>query len=59
MQRKTRDVYKLKWRGEIIDTFPRNDRGGFSLGYAREMLTEYNLAYGGGVTLHRGREKLT
>jgi hypothetical protein len=49
--RKTKDVYALIWKGEEIDTAEtRQD--------ARYLLGEYNLAYGGGVTLKTKRERI-
>lgn len=50
-QRKTKDVYKLYYKGEVIDSFDTKKE-------AREMTFEYNLAYHGGVTFKRGREPL-
>ena len=37
-------TYYLKWKGEIIDEFDTKEE-------ALKMQTEYNIAYGGGVTI--------
>ena len=49
--RKTKDVYVLYWNGEKIDTAE-------TLKECRFLVQEHNLAYGGGVSFKRGREKL-
>ena len=41
-------TYVLKWKGEEIDT--ANDKQ-----EAEYLRGEYNLAYGGGVVISRGR----
>lgn len=49
--RKTKDVWRIIWQGEIVDeTDTRKD--------AIYLRNEYNLAYGGGCTIKRGRERL-
>ena len=50
-QRKTRDVYKLVWNGEVIDSFN-------TLKEAREMKKEYELAYHSSITIKPGRERI-
>jgi len=37
-------MYKLYWKGELIDEFETRSE-------ALEMMREYNLAYGGGVVM--------
>ena len=37
-------MYKLIWRGEVVDEFS-------TIKEATDMLVEYNLAFGGGVTI--------
>lgn len=39
-------VYKLFWKSEEIDEFETREE-------AEKMQTEYNLAYGGGVTIKK------
>ncbi len=43
--------YKLVWRGEIIE----EDIQDFE--EAKRLRTEYNIAFGGGVTLRKQRSK--
>ena len=51
-QRKTKDVYKLVWRGEEIDSFD-------TFKEAKEMKTEYELAFhSGGISIEKGRERI-
>ena len=50
-QRKTRDVYRLIWNDEEIDSFD-------TLKEAKEMRKEYELAYHSSVTIKRGRERI-
>ena len=37
-------MFDLIWNGEVIDTFSTRDE-------AEKMQAEYNMAYGGGVTV--------
>lgn len=53
-KRKTKDVYKLKWKGEVIDCFD-------TLLEAQKMRTEYALAYHTtpySIMIRKGRERL-
>lgn len=50
-QRKTKDVYKLIWNGEEIDSFD-------TLKEAREMKDEYELAYHSSITIKSRRERI-
>ena len=51
-QRKTKDVYKLIWNEEEIDSFD-------TLKEAKEMRKEYSLAYHGAyVYIKKGRERI-
>jgi len=54
-QRKTRDVYKIVWKGETVDTF---DKATTTKSEAMKMLVEYNLAFRGGCSLNLGREAI-
>ena len=40
-------MFKLVWKGEVIDEFDTRDE-------AEAMRAEYNLAFGGGVTIKEG-----
>ena len=51
-QRKTRDVHRLIWNDEEIDSFD-------TLKEAREMRKEYELAYHSSITIKRGRERIS
>jgi hypothetical protein len=42
------NVFVLVWKGEEIDEFDTREE-------AKAMQVEYNLAYGGGVTIKRKR----
>lgn len=50
-QRKTKDVWKLCWNGEVIDTFDTWKE-------ACEMRKEYELAFHSSVSIKGGREKI-
>ena len=51
-QRKTKDVYKLIWKGEEIDSFD-------TFKEANEMRKEYELAFhSSGISIQRGRERI-
>ena len=50
-QRKTKDVYILRWKGEDIDSED-------TLQGARYLQKEYNMANQGGVTIIKRRELL-
>lgn len=50
-KRKTRDVYKLIWNGEEIDSFD-------TLKEAREMRREYELAFRSSVSIRQARERI-
>jgi len=50
-QRKTQDVYLLIWQGEEIDEAA-------SHADAKYLKGEYNLAYGGGVTVRKSRRPI-
>ena len=50
-QRKTKDVYRLIWNGEEIDSFDTYKE-------AKEMKREYELAYHSSVIIKRGRERI-
>jgi len=50
-QRKTKDIYILRWNGEEIDEFDTKSE-------ARTMRKEYMLAYGGPVYIKRAMRKL-
>lgn len=50
-KRKTKDVYKIIWRGEEVDQFD-------TLKEAREMKKEYDMAFHSYVSIKRGREKI-
>ena len=41
--------YLIIWRGETVDSFD-------TLNEAREMMSEYNMAFGGGCSIREGRE---
>ena len=41
-------IYVLMWKGEEIDAFKDKQE-------ARNMAVEYNMAYGGGVTIKKVR----
>lgn len=49
--RKTKDIYRLYWKGEEIDTAEDRNEKNYLVG-------EYNLAYGGGVTWRKSRERI-
>ena len=49
--RKTKDIFVLMWNGEEIDTAENYKE-------KNELVKEYNLAYGGGVTAKLTRVKL-
>lgn len=48
--RKTKDVYILFWQGEEIDEAE-------TISDARYLKNEYNIAFGGGVTIKKRRVK--
>ena len=50
-QRKTKDIYRLIWNGEEIDSFD-------SMKEAKEMKKEYELALHGSVSIRTGRERI-
>ena len=53
-QRKTKDVYKLKWKGEVIDSFD-------TLLEAQKMRLEYATAFhtiSHAIRIIKGRERL-
>ena len=50
-QRKTKDVYKLIWNGEEIDSFDTYKE-------AKEMKKEYELAFHSSVSIKSGRERI-
>lgn len=51
-KRKTKDIYKLIWNGEEIDSFD-------TLKEAKEMRVEYLLAFhGGSIDIRKSRERL-
>ncbi len=50
-KRKTRDVYRLIWNGEEIDSFD-------TMKEAKEMKKEYELAFHGSVSIRAGRERI-
>ena len=50
-KRKTKDVYRLIWNGEVVDSFD-------TLKEATEMKKEYDLAFHSYVTIKRGRERI-
>ena len=45
-------MFDLIWNGEVIDTFSTRDE-------AEKMQAEYNMAYGGGVTVVKSEEEGT
>ena len=50
-ERKTKDMYFIIWNNEEVDEFETRKE-------AREMLKEYNMAYGGGCEMKRKRVKI-
>ena len=50
-QRKTKDVYKIIWNGEEVDSFD-------TLKEAREMRKEYELAFHSSVNIKPERERI-
>ena len=50
-KRKTKDVYRLIWNGEEIDSFD-------TMAEAKKMQYEYQLAYHDMVVIRIGREKI-
>ena len=50
-KRKTKDVCKLMWNKEEIDTFD-------TLKEAREMKKEYEIAYHSAVSIKKTRERI-
>ena len=50
-QRKTKDVYKLMWNSEEIDSFDTKEE-------AKEMRKEYEMAYHSSVNIKKGRVAL-
>lgn len=50
-KRKTRDVYKLIWNGEEIDSFD-------TLKEAKTMRYEYEFAFHSSVNIKKGRERI-
>jgi hypothetical protein len=50
-KRKTKDVYRLIWNGEEIDSFD-------TLKEAKEMRIEYELAFHDSVSIKLGRERI-
>lgn len=50
-ERKTKDVYKIIYNGEEVDSFDTWEE-------AKEMKKEYDMAFHGCVSIKRGREKL-
>jgi len=50
-ERKTKDMYFIIWNNEEVDEFETRKE-------AREMLKEYNMAYGGGCSMKCKRVKL-
>lgn len=50
-KRKTKDVYKLIWNGEEIDSFDTLDE-------ARMMRKEYALAFHSSVDIKKSRERI-
>lgn len=54
-KRKTKDIYKLIWNGEEIDSFDTHEE-------AREMRKEYALAFHCGlssINIKSGRERIS
>lgn len=49
--RKTKDIYKIMWNGEEIDRFD-------TCVEARAMKKEYNMAFHGGCTIKKSRERI-
>ena len=50
--RKTKDVYKIIWNGEEVDSFD-------TLKEAREMKKEYDMAYHSVTSIQKGRERIS
>lgn len=51
-QRKTKDVYRIIWNGEVVDAFDTRKE-------AMEMLKEYKMAYhGGSFSIVAARERI-
>lgn len=50
-KRKTKDIYRLFWNGEEIDSFD-------TLKEAREIKKEYELAFHSSVSIKSGRERI-
>ena len=49
--RKTKDVYKIIWNVEEVDRFE-------TFAGAKEMKKEYNIAFHGGCTIKKSRERI-
>jgi len=50
-KRKTKDVFEIRWNGECVDSAE-------TLKDARYLRQEYNLAFKGGVSIKKRREKI-
>ena len=49
--RKTKDIYKIMWNGEEVDSFD-------TLEEAREMKKEYDMAFHSVTSIRKGRERV-
>lgn len=50
-KRKTRDVFELWWNGECVDSTEKWTE-------AKYLRQEYNLAFNGGCSIRKRREKI-
>lgn len=50
-QRKTKDIYRIIWNGEEVDSFDTFEE-------AKKMKKEYEIAYHDSMRIKRGREPL-